>query len=287
MSQNNPLTQYFRQFKKYVSLPSSKGNFLKDEVVEYSNDRNEVGVRPMTAGDEMLFKSPDALLNGDAIVDVIKSCVPSILQPKKLLTNDINALLVAIYMVSNNKHYDVSGECPKCGHKNNFQIPLDTVLDNIEMLDKNYPVNLTNGVTVFVSPHTYEMTLKAMAIAFQESRFISTIQDDDLEDEERIKEISKTINKVSQLEFELVSESVLSAAVNNNGEDLVIDDRGHLQEFIEKIESSDAKLIKAEIERINQIGVPNKFTAECEGEDCDNTWEATVDFNPTDFFTNS
>ena len=32
----------------------------------------------MTAKDEMMFKTPDALLNGQATVDVIQSCIPAI-----------------------------------------------------------------------------------------------------------------------------------------------------------------------------------------------------------------
>jgi hypothetical protein len=35
----------------------------------------------MTAKDELMFKTPDALLNGQSTVEVVKSCIPAIQDP--------------------------------------------------------------------------------------------------------------------------------------------------------------------------------------------------------------
>ena len=50
----------------------------------------------MTAKDEMAFKTPDAMINGQSTVDVIKSCVPNLLDPWKMVNYDTDAVLLAI-----------------------------------------------------------------------------------------------------------------------------------------------------------------------------------------------
>ena len=47
-----------------------------DDVLDTSIEEHPV--LPMTAKDELIMKNPDALLNGDAVIQVIESCVPTI-----------------------------------------------------------------------------------------------------------------------------------------------------------------------------------------------------------------
>lgn len=70
----NPLQKYFRQPKIYLSLPSN-GKYYPAGSLEIS-ETGEYPVFPMTARDEIMIKTPDALLNGEATVAVIKSCIP-------------------------------------------------------------------------------------------------------------------------------------------------------------------------------------------------------------------
>ena len=72
----NPLKKYYRQPKQYIKLPSGYKYYPADSI-EVS-ESGEIAVYPMTAKDELLFKTPDALLNGEATVSVIQSCVPAI-----------------------------------------------------------------------------------------------------------------------------------------------------------------------------------------------------------------
>ena len=91
---NNPLSGYFRAPKLYTKLPSG-GRFYTDDVVELGESR-EVAVYALTAKDEAILKNPDALLNGEAVSQIIKSCVPAVQKPRKMLSSDIDTLLVAI-----------------------------------------------------------------------------------------------------------------------------------------------------------------------------------------------
>ena len=90
----NPLSGHFRSPKIYTQLPSA-GRYYTSKVVEMP-DSNELPVFPMTAKDELIMRNPDALLNGEAVSQVIQSCVPNVKNARQLLSNDVDALLLAI-----------------------------------------------------------------------------------------------------------------------------------------------------------------------------------------------
>ena len=95
---NNPLRKYFRQPKIYLTLPS-KGRYYPQTAISMP-ESGEVPIFALTAKDEMLMKTPDALLNGEATVEVIRSCVPNILDPWHIPQIDLDALMIAIRMAS-------------------------------------------------------------------------------------------------------------------------------------------------------------------------------------------
>ena len=77
INSSNPLAKHFRQPALYIKLPSS-GRFWPDGSIEIPLN-GEIPVYPMTAKDEIMIRTPDALLNGAGTVSVIQSCCPNIL----------------------------------------------------------------------------------------------------------------------------------------------------------------------------------------------------------------
>ena len=67
--EQNPLRKYFRQPKVYITLPS-RGKYYAEGVLDMPST-NELPVFAMTAKDELIIKTPDALLNGQATVEII------------------------------------------------------------------------------------------------------------------------------------------------------------------------------------------------------------------------
>ena len=76
MTENtNPLGKYYRQPQIYIRLPS-RGKYYPADVFT-PTETGEIPVLPMTAKDELSFKTPDAMMSGQSTVDVIQSCVSS------------------------------------------------------------------------------------------------------------------------------------------------------------------------------------------------------------------
>ena len=108
---NNPLRQYFRRPALYITLPS-KGKFYPEGAIEITTN-NELPVFPMTAIDEITSKTPDALFNGTAMADLIKSCVPNIKDPWSIPLVDLETILIGIRTDRkstrlNSSHTDIS-----------------------------------------------------------------------------------------------------------------------------------------------------------------------------------
>ena len=104
---DNPLSQYFRQPGAYVKLPT-QGYWYKDGSIQLTQE-GEVAVYPLSAIDDILLNTPDAMLNGQALEKVLKNCVPDIKDIKK---SEIEFLPISgmientIYLEWSGGHYE-------------------------------------------------------------------------------------------------------------------------------------------------------------------------------------
>jgi len=67
----NPLQQYFRQPKIWVGLPS---NGVYSESGTFDGDVSNMPIFGMTGMDEIILKTPDALITGESTIKIIQSC---------------------------------------------------------------------------------------------------------------------------------------------------------------------------------------------------------------------
>ena len=91
-------------------------------IVDETPESGEYPVYAMTAKDEILFKTPDALLNGQATVDVIQSCMPNVKDAWKAPSIDMDAMLVAIRMASYGELLPMKGMIPGTDIEKDFDL---------------------------------------------------------------------------------------------------------------------------------------------------------------------
>ena len=273
----NPLKGYFRQFKLFLKLPSGTSYYAPDTIV--FTDSGEVGIMPMTGKDELILKNPDALLNGEALVEVIKSCVPSVNNPRALLTNDIDALITAIRYATYNDSLETELKCPSCSHDNLFKLDLQYSLDNMEFLDSEYVVNLESGLSVFVKPYGFTELLKGLHAQFEQSKLTRVIENDAISEEQRMKLFATAFKELSTITYSLMLNSIIKVVDESNN--VNVSDKAFIEDFLQNIDKKSIDKISKLITEINQIGIKKSFTAVCEK--CEHTWESEVDFNPVNF----
>jgi len=277
----NPLKQFYRVERSSVKLPS-RGLFYDDSIVNL-NDDGEVPIFPMTAADEMKMKNPDALLSGAAIIDLLSSCVPAVNSPRKLLSCDIDALMIGIRHASYGDEASMTISCPKCGEDNEFSLNLETMLNQAETLNDTYEIVLRDGgLTIFVKPGTFAALLKRQRTAFEGVQLERAITNTTITEEQRLKVFAETFKKLTKLNFELITDAVEKIVfVDGEGEEQVVTNKKHIDEFIQNIEKEDVDKIENRIAEVNSVGISKEVTALCT--ECEHTWEAPVEFNPVNF----
>jgi len=277
VQQSNPLKQYFRSIKLYLKLPSGN-KYYKPEVINF-NEQNEVGVLPMTGADELALKNPDALLNGEALIGVLTSCVPALKQPRSLLTNDIDALITAIRYATFNDSLETELYCPACGHHNKFSLDLQYALDNMTELESEYIAYLDNGLSVFVKPYAFPEILKDLHSQFERTKLARSIESENTPSEKRSEVFTTTFKNMAILKFELMTSSIVK--VVNEQDNINVTEPKFIKEFLQNIDTKSANKITDLIAEINKIGIRRTFTAKCEK--CSHEWESEIDFNPVNF----
>ncbi len=275
--QQNPLKNYFRQFKMFMRLPSGT-TYYQPGVINFT-DKGEVGVMPMTGQDELILKNPDALLNGEALVSVISSCVPAVVNPRALLTNDVDALITAIRYATYDDSLETNLVCPKCKHENQFKLNLQYALDNMDILEPEYVINLETGLSVFVKPYSFPEILRGLHAQFEQAKLQRALESENITDAKRSDVFKKSFTELSSMTFELMCKSIIKVVDESKG--VNVSDKTHIAEFVRNIDRNTADKIQKLVKEINDIGIKRTFIAKCDK--CEHEWESEIDFNPVNF----
>jgi hypothetical protein len=239
VEQTNPLSKHFRQPAIYIKLPS-KGQHSPQGTVDLG-ESEELAVYPMTARDEMTMNTPDALMNGQATVDVIKSCVPSIIDPWHLPMMDLDTILIAIRIASFGEAMDMNVNVPEVNEKMEFTTDLRTMMDSIPTTSFNEYLRLNNGLTVRVRPTTYRQLTNLALRTFEEQRMITQLsQKDDMTPAQKSEYYTKVFMNMTNLTIE----NMLQAIVSINTEGTEVSDANYIKEFVDNMDSKTANEIR-------------------------------------------
>jgi hypothetical protein len=225
INQTNPLSQYFRQPAIHVRLPS-QGEFYPPNTLALPPN-GEVPVLPMTAVDEITYRTPDALFNGSAVVSVIRSCVPAVRDPWSIPSIDIDSLLIAIRIASFGHGLDLTTKCPNCGHEEEITVDLRTVNDRLALGD--YRTSLHVGdLEVYFRPLSYRDVNDNSQRQFEQQQGLRLLQDPSVDEKTKAEQLSRSVAAINELTVRTIAQSV--AAVKTPGATVV--EFEHIYEFL-------------------------------------------------------
>ena len=277
MTKESKLSKYYRAPKLYVRIPS-QGAFNPDMETAMSG---ELAIMAMTGRDETMIKNPDALLNGEAVTSVIKSCVPGIKEPSELPITDIDTLLIAIKIATNGDEHEITAQCPKCKTSCRGTVNLRNILPTAKMLESEYPIKLDTGVTVYIRPYNYAMQTEAALAAFDETKTLQNLQKDKEINSESMAIYNKSFRRMADMSVSLLSRSIAKVVTPDGDEET---DPNEIYAFIQNIDSKAAKQVDDLLGKINSLDIEKKMEMQCEKESCKNVWTTEVEFNASDFF---
>ena len=229
MNQNqpkkNPLLNFYRQPKIYVRLPS-KGKFYEPGSLDLS-ENGEYPVYAMTAKDELLFKTPDALLNGTSTVELIKSCIPAILNPWVMPNIDLDFALIAIRIATYGDKMDVGTNCPHCDAENSYDMDLTAWLEIFNNFIYNTNI-VVDPLTVHVRPYTYKEVTKTALKSMEQQRIFQVINDDTLSDETKLEKFGASFLKLTELTVDVIADCITAIDTPDGS----VSDKAMIKEFI-------------------------------------------------------
>ena len=207
MDTTNPLRQFFRQPAIYLRLPSGGDHWPADSLDMPQN--GELPVYPMTAVDEITYRTPDALFNGQAVVNVVQSCIPAIRNAWHMPAQDFNSVMAAIRIASYGHAMDIETTCAKCANTDTFSLDLRSVLDQLTSPDYHKALEV-NGLEITFRPMDFEQQNKISTEQFEHQRLIQAIPESELTDEQKMTEMATVMQKIQNLTVRVLSISISS-----------------------------------------------------------------------------
>ena len=280
MLPNNPLTQYFRQPAIYIRLPSG-GKFYPPGTLQMPPN-SELPVLPMTSVDEITYRTPDALFNGTATVNVIKSCVPGIRDPWVMPSTDIDAVLVGIRIASYGHEMDFESNCPHCNNENSFGLDLRQVLDNIKAGD--YSESIKHGdVEIFFRPLSYEQANANSMKQFQDQKILDSLPNSDLPEEEKIRLLTQAFQKLTVMTISALS-GVISM-IRADGE--IVVEPEHIEEFVQNCDREIFNSIRDHATQLREHSELKPLRLKCNEPECQKEYETPFTLDVSNFFVSA
>lgn len=292
----NPLSKYTRIAGISTALPS-RGYYNAGEIIFDGND--EITVYPMTIEDEINLKNPDSLLNGSAIVNLLKSCVPNVVNPRRLPVQDVDVLLLAINASSVGNTITNETVCPKCNNEIKFNVNIREHLETMTFLEKNYSVTLSTGLVVHMRPIVLDDQTKLQNITFNQTKKMRYIQDSEtLSDEDKAKEMTNVILSLSDASLRILANSIIKISTPEGD----VSETEFIYEFLKTCSSGDNRIIQELAKSIGEKGINktkrlkctnvvteeylDKKTKDVKTKEyvCNHEFDVDITFDPSNFF---
>jgi hypothetical protein len=272
---SNPLKQFFRQPVIYLRLPSN-GEFWPEGSLAMPANR-ELPVYPMTAIDEITYRTPDALYNGQAVINVIQSCIPNIRDAWGMPAVDTNAILVAIRIASYGHELELSTKCPSCETESEYGVDLRSVLDGVHPPEFNKPA-VFGDLEINFRPMNYKTQNDTNQVQFEQQQQIQAIQYSDITDDEKIAALNASLKKITELTIDALKWSIASIRTPS----ALVTEPEYIQEFLTNCDSKIYNQIRDRIIALRQDSELKPLHIQCNN--CQHEYKQELSLDQTSFF---
>jgi hypothetical protein len=283
MQQPNPLASFMRQPKIYIRLPSN-GDYWPTGSINVS-ETGEYPVYSMTAKDELMLKVPDAVMSGQAVVDVIQHCIPNIKNAWQMPSIDLDVALIAIRLATYGEKMTTPisfGEDIEM----EYTVDLRNVMDSLSNSIVWDPVvQITDDLTVFVRPMTYKQISESALKTFETQKIMQVVNDDKLDEVEKSRLFKESFAKLTDITLGMVQASIIKIDSSEG----TTDNPKFIAEFIENVDKDIFNKIQEHLDRLREINTIKPVTVTITDEMREkgftgDTIDVPMVFDPATFF---
>lgn len=271
----NPLKQYFRQPAIYMRLPTG-GKYWPAGTLDMPQN-GEIPVYPMTAIDEITYRTPDALFNGQAVVSVIQSCMPNVKNAWAAPAADVNSMLVAIRLASYGHELEINSTCPACDTVEDYAVDLRQILDQLKL--PNFETTLQHGdLEIAFAPVSYEQQNKSNQSQFEEQQMIRSITESNLTEEEKIKKLNDAMRRITELTIQALKWSIAGIRTPS----AIVSEQQYIEEFLINCDRKLFTIIRDHVIGLREITDLKPLDIKCGN--CSHEYQQTITLDMTSFF---
>jgi RNase P subunit RPR2 len=238
---------------------------------------NELPVLPMTAIDEITYRTPDALFNGSAVVNVVQSCIPNIRNAWKMPGSDLNAILIAIRIASYGANMDVETTCTSCGHTDDYTVSLNSILDS--MPKSNFAESVKQGdLEIYFKPVDYETQNQINLLQFEQQRILQQIQDVDQPEDQKMKILNNALHEITKLTVRAINSSISGIRTPA----ALVSNQQHIEEFLNNCDRALFVKIRDHAIKLKTDSELPPLKLTCS--ECNHQYEQAMIMDSTNFF---
>lgn len=275
---SNPLSQYFRQPAIYLRLPS-QGRFYPKDALEMTAT-GELPVYPMTALDEITYRTPDALFNGQAVVNVIQSCVPNIKNAWAVPSVDLNAILTSIRIASYGHELTVETECPACKEVDEYGADLRILLDGIRPGDFAKPLQF-GELSIMFKPMNYQESNTNNSALFEQQKTIQMVYASDMDENQKMETLNRAMAQITELTMTALKSNIAAVKTPNS----IVVEPEYIEEYLRNCDREVFNKIRDHVIELRQSSEIPPMKVQCSS--CSHEFEQTLTLDQTSFFVSA
>lgn len=242
----NPLASIMRQPKIYITLPSH-GKYWPEGSLN-TTINGEYPVYSMTAKDEIILKTPDALLNGQGIVDVIQSCMPNVLNAWDIPQIDLDVILVGIRIATYGETMNLSINHNTLTEEMDYELNLREIMDRLLSITSwDERLEIRPDLVIFLKPINYKTITNSQISDFDTGRLMNIVRDTELDEESKVAAFKKSFETLNKKTLDLITGAVykIESSAGNT------DDPEFIAEFIRNCDADIFDAIKKRLGILN------------------------------------
>lgn len=279
-SKVNPLASLMRQPKLFIKLPSQGKYWPKGSISTSPN--KDFAVFSMTAKDELMLKNPSSLATGQAVVNVIQSCMPDIANAWATPSIDLDTILIAIRIATYGPIMDVDATVN--GVTELFKINLNEILDRLYANVYWDDEVVSSNIKLYIQPLPYNAVLQAAKESVETQKIMDLVNDESLTEDRKVELFKNSFSKLTDVTLNIVAKSVYQIDAPTGS----VTDPEFILEFMEQCDSGVFNAVNAKLDLLTEKNTiktvtvkstPAMLAAGAEPEE-----EIPVVFDPKTFF---
>tara|TARA_X000000950_G_scaffold210636_1_gene253317 strand:- start:648 stop:1505 length:858 start_codon:yes stop_codon:yes gene_type:complete len=284
MTENtNPLGKYYRQPQIYIRLPS-KGKYYGADVFT-PTETGEIPVLPMTAKDELSFKTPDSMMSGQSTVDVIQSCVPNFKNAWKMVNFDTDTVLLAIRIATYGETMDVNYKVPVTNDDMTHTVNLPALLEDLGKMNIVDEATTKSGFKVKLAPLDYQALSQIQTAQFEQQKIYTTVNNSAMSEQDKSAQFVKSFKLLNNINFSMLVDSITSITTP---EGHTVVDKAQIKDFCDNCDAKVINEIQDELAMIRSQAqikpIRLQSTEEQIKKGAPTSYEVPVTFDSSNFF---